>query len=100
MLCRHCTSENSPDDAYCSACGKALGPACSACGHVNRPNSRFCARCGTGLGAAVAPASEQILRALNASGGERKRLTLLFADIAESTRLIGSQDPEDALHRL
>src|SRR6476619_6761197 len=102
MLCRHCHSENGPDDAFCSACGKPLGEACAACGHVNRPNSRFCSKCARPVqrAASVPPESDALLRALSASGGERKRLTLLFADVAESTKLIGARDPEDAVSLL
>jgi len=41
-----------------------------------------------------------MLRALSASGGERKSLTVSFADISDSTRLIAQSDPEDAMRRV
>jgi adenylate cyclase len=41
-----------------------------------------------------------MLRALSASGGERKRLTVIFADISNSTGLIDRIDPEDAMRRM
>ena len=46
------------------------------------------------------PSADRVLRSLSASGGERKRLTVMFADIRNSTGLIDRIDPEDAMHRL
>lgn len=102
MRCQYCENENSVANAFCNGCGKPLGPACTACGHINRPNSRFCGACSAALasGAAIQPSADEALRALSASGGERKRLTLIFADISNSTSLIDRSDPEDALRRL
>jgi len=100
MLCRSCHAENNPADAYCTACGRPLESSCPRCGHVNRPDSRFCGKCSAPLDRPFLSLVDEALRALSASGGERKRLTLLFADIVESTRLIGNRDPEDALQLL
>jgi class 3 adenylate cyclase/tetratricopeptide (TPR) repeat protein len=45
--------------------------------------------------------SQDLLRALSAKGGERKHLTVLFADVRDSTRLIDSLgDPEAGMRRL
>jgi class 3 adenylate cyclase/tetratricopeptide (TPR) repeat protein len=77
MLCQSCRSDNSATSAFCAACGKPLEPT----GPVSRPE-------------------DEILKTLSASGGERKRLTLLFADIVNSTGLIERHDPEDALRRV
>jgi adenylate cyclase len=41
-----------------------------------------------------------VLRILSASGGERKHLTVIFADIINSTGLIEHIDPEDAMRRM
>jgi adenylate cyclase len=41
-----------------------------------------------------------MLRALSVSGGERKHLTVSFADISNSTSLIDNVDPEDAMRRV
>jgi class 3 adenylate cyclase/tetratricopeptide (TPR) repeat protein len=102
MHCRHCDSDNSATNAFCEACGKPLEPVCSACGHINRPNSHFCGKCSAPLGQAASarPSTEEMLRALSASGGERKRLTVIFADISNSTGLIDRTDPEDAMRRM
>jgi class 3 adenylate cyclase/tetratricopeptide (TPR) repeat protein len=102
MHCQYCNSDNSATNAFCEACGKPLGPACSACGHINRPNSHFCGNCSAPLGSAAPPrpSAEEVLRVLSASGGERKRLTVIFADISNSTGLIDRADPEDAMGRM
>ena len=43
---------------------------------------------------------DQLLSSLSASGGERKRLTVLFADIRNSTELIATIDAEQAMERI
>src|SRR4029079_3397603 len=92
------------DNEYCENCGASFGIRCDACNHINGSASRFCGQCGTALtqrGVAVEPSSQRLLRSLSSKGGERKRLTVLFADIRNSTRLIDSLgDPELAMHRL
>ena len=102
MHCRHCDSDNSATNAFCEACGKPLEAICTACRHINRPGSHFCGRCSAPLdpGTSARPSVEEVLRALSASGGERKRLTVIFADISNSTGLIDRTDPEDAMRRM
>jgi class 3 adenylate cyclase/tetratricopeptide (TPR) repeat protein len=102
MHCRHCDSDNSATNAFCEACGKPLEAVCAACGHINRPDSHFCGRCSASLGpaASVRTSADDMLRALSASGGERKRLSVIFADIHNSTALIDRSDPEDAMRRM
>jgi adenylate cyclase len=67
--------------------------------------ARFCGRCSAALKPLATEATNQswqhVLRSLNAKGGERKRLTILFADIRNSTGLIDSLgDPELGMRRL
>ena len=102
MHCRYCDNDNSATNAFCDACGKPLGAGCSICGHINRPNSHFCGNCSAPLGAVTSPrpSAEEVLRVLSASGGERKHLTVIFADISNSTGLIDHIDPEDAMRRM
>jgi class 3 adenylate cyclase/tetratricopeptide (TPR) repeat protein len=102
MFCPYCDSDNGPTNAFCDMCGKSLGGACSACGHLNRANSRFCGNCSAPLGTATAhrPPPDEMLRLLSARGGERKQLTIVFADISNSTSLIDQVDPEDAMRRM
>jgi class 3 adenylate cyclase len=105
MQCLRCGCQNKATNDYCEGCGAKLGIECSACGHINGPMARFCGRCSAALKSIAAEASSQswqhVLRSLNAKGGERKRLTILFADIRNSTGLIdGLGDPELGMRRL
>jgi predicted ATPase/class 3 adenylate cyclase len=82
---------------------------CPSCGHDNPPGARFCNRCGAPLAAprpAPAPRAytprhlvEKILASQSALRGERKLVTVLFADVARSMELAERIDPEE-WHRL
>lgn len=56
-------------------------PACSRCGRSRRRNDRFCPGCGL---------------AFDETAAERKHVTLLFADLCESTAEVARVDPEEA----
>jgi class 3 adenylate cyclase len=70
---------------------------CPACGNANPDGSRFCNHCGARLQPAATASGlrpytprhlvEQVLNTRDAQIGERKRVTVLFADIKGSTRL-------------
>jgi adenylate cyclase len=105
MQCLRCSCENKATNEYCEGCGASLGIRCSACDHLNGAAGRFCGQCGTALKQTSTGATNQpwqhALKSLHAKGGERKRLTILFADIRNSTSLIdGLGDPELGLKRL
>jgi class 3 adenylate cyclase/tetratricopeptide (TPR) repeat protein len=105
MQCLRCGCQNKATNEYCEGCGATLGIECSACAHLNGPTARFCGRCSAALKPKAAEGSNQswqhVLTSLNAKGGERKRLTILFADIRNSTGLIDSLgDPELGMRRL
>jgi class 3 adenylate cyclase len=57
--------------------------ACGRCGAENPEGARFCASCGAALAAGAFPPREA-----------RKLVTVLFADVAESTKLGERLDPE------
>ena len=80
-----------PDDArFCPGCGAALTLTCPGCGRPAERNHRFCAGCGRPLdGPVSAPA------AAPRPEGERKQVTVLFADVAGSMDLAEGVDPED-----
>jgi class 3 adenylate cyclase/tetratricopeptide (TPR) repeat protein len=116
MQCGRCGATNAGGSRYCDACGAPLQLVCAACSQANRPGARFCAGCGRELAAAAAGGAEsppaaavpmlppqlaaRILSSRFAREGERKQVTVLFADIRGSTELIQELDPEQALHRL
>jgi len=84
VVCPACDGENPDDARFCSRCGHALevGPdTCAACGAKLPESSRFCPACGT-----PREATEE---------AERRLVTILFADIADSTPLGEALDPED-----
>lgn len=104
MQCARCGSQNRAENEFCESCGTRLAVKCSVCNHLNGPASNFCGQCGTALQAKSGAADafpQRLLRSLSTKGGERKRLTVLFADIRNSTSLIDSLgDPELAMQRL
>ena len=105
MQCLRCGYQNKTTNEYCEGCGTALGIECGACGHINGPAARFCGHCSVALKGGVPGAAnqpwQQVLRSLHAKGGERKHLTILFADIRNSTGLMDSLgDPELGMKRL
>src|SRR6266576_2105946 len=104
MQCLRCGCQNKATNEYCEGCGASLGIECKACGHLNGSAARYCGKCSAALNQAAGSANQSwqhVLRSLNAKGGERKRLTILFADIRNSTGLIDSLgDPELGMRRL
>jgi class 3 adenylate cyclase len=79
---------------------------CPACGHENRARARFCEECGAGLGAEPARSpgrpraytprhlAERVLVHRSSIEGERKLVTVLFADVQRSLELSAAVDPE------
>ncbi len=112
MICSHCQAENSGDSAFCDECGARLEARCPRCDSANRADAKFCKKCGQRLADAPAtpsapadagPASavvprylaEKILASRRFIEGERKQVTVLFADIRGSTGVIEKLDPEE-----
>ena len=111
MLCIRCQHDNSPDAKFCNGCGARLELTCPQCRHSNPPGSRYCAQCASQLsGPSLSSSSrfgspqaytpkhlaEKILTSRNALEGERKQVTVLFADLKGSMELLGDRDPEEA----
>ena len=82
---------------------------CPSCDHENPAGARFCNDCGAALAAptitpeprAYTPRhlAEKILASQSALRGERKLVTVLFADVVRSMELAERVDPEE-WHRL
>src|SRR5215475_3798667 len=109
MRCLRCQQENPIGSSFCLGCGSRLGLTCALCGADLVTGARFCIRCGIPLDPAgpesrsAAPASytpkhlaERILRSKAALEGERKHVTVLFADVKGSMELLADRDPEEA----
>src|SRR5215467_12142012 len=114
MICPQCQRENLPDSIFCDRCGMRFETVCSHCDEPNRLDARFCRICGQLIDqtATTAPArasgvptpdsyvpkhlAEKILASRQSLEGERKQVTVLFADIRDSMKLIENRDPEEA----
>lgn len=110
MKCPDCQFENAEGAWFCSRCGKALPRRCERCGAEVPGGFAFCGRCGSPVGSPASggggeekPASgytppflmEKILRGHYLKEGERKRVSVLFADVANFTGISEQLDPED-----
>ncbi len=104
MECPRCQTSNRESARFCRRCGTGLGRDDGAASPAD-PDSNFCDHCGANLAAlaishaaaegfADAAAPQDALDA--AIEGERKQVTVLFADIVGSTNLIAGLDPEEA----
>src|SRR5687768_14263363 len=111
MQCPQCQAENPPASKFCLECGVRFSAPCPSCGHELPGHAKFCNECGHRLGSAAAAAStrfaspqsytpkhlaERIINSKAAIEGERKFVTVLFADLKGSTELLADRDPEEA----
>ena len=114
MQCSRCQAENRDGARFCRECGATFGTVCSSCGAKIDAGSRFCDGCGASLVAPPAPGAagpsrfrspetytpkhlaERILTSKAALEGERKQVTVLFADLKGSMELLADRDPEEA----
>src|SRR5262245_7920574 len=106
MICPRCRAACRDGIRFCESCGAALAPTCSGCGAAVTPGASFCGACGAPLTAArpdrfASPGSytpphlaESILVSRSALEGERKQVTVLFCDLANSTPLAELLGPE------
>jgi class 3 adenylate cyclase/tetratricopeptide (TPR) repeat protein len=103
MRCSKCGFENPGGMKFCGQCTAALALICPKCGSENPPEFKFCGRCTTPLtpgtsraGSAKSTVTVPKADATLAVEGERKTVTVLFADIKGSMELIEDLDPEEA----
>ena len=111
MICPRCQARNRDGLKFCEHCGVSLPATCPQCGAPIVGSVSFCGSCGASLTAplpdrftspgAYTPQylAERILSSRNALEGERKQVTVLFCDLADSTSLAALLGPE-AMHGL
>lgn len=104
LRCPRCQCENRPDSTFCRECGEALNNVCSVCGAAMNARQKFCSKCGARTARAPPPLLDQysavsigeMVAAPPELVGERKQVTVLFAEICDSVRLVAGCDPEEA----
>ena len=108
MQCPQCGHENATESRFCEACAAPLARVCAHCGSPASATAKFCAQCGhalttAGNGRYSSPRNytpqhliDKILTTKAALEGERKQVTILFADIKGSLEMIAGRDVEDA----
>jgi class 3 adenylate cyclase/DNA-binding IscR family transcriptional regulator len=127
MVCAACGHENRATARFCEECAAPFRRVCAGCSAEVRPTAKFCDACGTQLqgveglrgsgsgdsGSSPTPdpvtpnplsytpkhLAEKILQSKSALEGERKQVTVLFADVKGSMELAESVDPEE-LHSI
>jgi double zinc ribbon protein/adenylate/guanylate cyclase family protein len=129
MRCAASRHENPERAKFCLECGARLAASCPQCGTELPAGAKFCLECGHRVAAADAPASpaagspppggapatpgpptwlaaytpkhlaEKILKSRSALEGERRQVTVLFADLAGFTTLAEKLDAEE-VHRI
>jgi class 3 adenylate cyclase/tetratricopeptide (TPR) repeat protein len=122
VTCHQCGHQLPAGSTFCNGCGAMLDSTCASCGATPPRGSRFCNACGATLPAEpaklpetaraalskVAPPpqrdpraytpkhlADKILRSKSALEGERKQVTVLFADVKGSMELAEQVDPEE-----
>ena len=110
MECPKCRFNNRDNANFCLECGLRLESHCPQCGKTLPISAKFCDGCGSELKEISkaltvdysAPQSytprhlaDKILTSRASMEGERKVVSVLFADVAESTDIFEKLDPED-----
>src|SRR5438093_10128256 len=110
MKCPRCQHENPPQAKFCLDCGARVAVTCTKCRNELPAGAKFCLECGEPVASQAtaerrftSPESytskhlaEKILTSKSALEGERKKVTVLFADLKGSMELLADRDPEEA----
>ena len=114
MKCSKCGHENRTGAKFCEECATPLARVCAKCGVQLSPSAKFCSECAhpaSQAAPATSPSTprfgapeaytpkhlaEKILTSKSSLEGERKLVTVLFADLKGSMELFAGRDPEEA----
>jgi class 3 adenylate cyclase/tetratricopeptide (TPR) repeat protein len=107
MRCTSCGQENPHNAKFCLECAAPFPRSCADCGTELPPQARFCVECAAPV-ERPSPLQERkprdytpkhladrILQSKSALEGERKQVTVLFADVKGSLELAEQVDPEE-----
>src|SRR5262245_9656165 len=106
MTCGRCQHDNRAAAKFCEECGAPLARTCANCGAALSATAKFCGECAHPVGGqapsfaapdAYTPKhlAERILTSKAALEGERKQVTILFADLKGSMEMLAERDPEE-----
>jgi len=110
MKCAECQAENPETKKFCRKCGRKLSLSCPECGAEVLTDDAYCGECGDDLRKpgdtppielnrphpyTPKHLTDKILTMRASIEGERKVVTILFADVVNSTAIFGKLDPED-----
>ncbi len=111
MKCPGCGHENREQARFCEECGTSFRQSCAQCGASLGAGAKFCDQCGAPTSADDGRAdaasgrslrdytpkhlADKILTSRSALEGERKRVTVFFADMKGSQELAEEVDPEE-----
>ena len=102
MKCPKCQFDSPEGAKFCNQCGNKLGIACPECGNINLHGSKFCNECAHDLrkrkqvsiiddsdlkSSTQKPLTAEILATYKKIEGERKPVTVLFADLCCYTEM-------------
>ncbi|MBI5969142.1 MAG: AAA family ATPase [Deltaproteobacteria bacterium] len=117
MICSKCQTKNPETKKFCTECGAKLSLFCPSCQSEVKPTEKFCGECGHPLSLVDKPLpkkqpfdaklaqiqrylpqglADKILSQRNHIEGERKRVTVMFTDMAGYTSMSEKLDPEEA----
>ena len=108
MKCPRCQQENPPQAKFCLECAAPLALRCANCGTQLPPAASSLRVPAASASCSRTPAlrapeaytpkhlAEKILTSRGALEGERKQVTVLFADLKGSMELLADRDPEEA----
>ena len=111
MTCPRCQATSREGARFCEQCGARQARACASCGAEVAAEARFCGGCGAAVTAGASTTggrfsdpqtytpkhlADKILTTRAQLEGERKLVTVLFADVKGSMELLADRDPEEA----
>ena len=109
MKCPRCQHDNPSHAKFCLECGARLARVCAKCQSELPDGAKFCMECGEALSTQASASrfatphtytpkhlAEKILTSKSATEGERKQVTVLFADLKGSMELLADRDAEEA----